>query len=207
MLTKSEQWLCTACFAMLPQTGYHQQLENSMAQKFYGRIPFRYAMALGRFRSGNQVQALIHQCKYYNQPKIGQDLGKYYGALLAQVHWASPFQAIVPVPLHAYKLRQRGYNQSDYFAKGLASSLGIPVYTQSLQRTKHTVSQTAQTKLARLQHLDNAFCVVDKQFANDQHILLVDDVLTTGATLEACALALLAAGVQEISIATMCIAE
>ena len=207
VLAKREQWLCTACITELPQTSYHLEADNPVAQKLYGRVPTTYAMAFYRFRKGNKVQKLVHQLKYGNKPAIGEALGRSYGSLLGKRHWASSFDWIVPVPLHVRKLSQRGYNQSDYFAKGLSASLTIPWYNQCLKRGKDTLTQTKKGKIERLQNLAHAFYVSDSQVVRGKHVLLVDDVITTGATLEACALSLLAAGTREISIATIGVAE
>lgn len=207
VLATSERWLCTACFAELPQTSYHLALDNPVAQKFYGRVPTTYVMAFGRYRKGNTVQKLVHQLKYGNKPAIGEALGRRYGLMLGKRPWGSEFDWIVPVPLHTHKLRQRGYNQSDYFAKGLAVSLAIPWHSQCLKRSKETDTQTQKGRIARLQNLANSFCVMDRRVVQGKHILLVDDVITTGATLEACALALLEADASKISMAAIGAAE
>ena len=195
VLAKREQWLCTACISELPQTSYHLEADNPVAQKLYGRVPTMYAMAFYRFRKGSKVQELVHQLKYGNKPAIGEALGRRYGSLLGKRHWASN------------KLSQRGYNQSDYFAKGLSASLAIPWHDQCLKRGKDTFTQTKHGRIERLQNLAHAFYVADSQVVRGKHVLLVDDVITTGATLEACALSLLGAGAREISIATIGVAE
>jgi ComF family protein len=206
VFTKGEYSLCTDCFNSLPQTDYHREIDNPMVQKFYGRVPIKYAMAFCKLRTGNPLQALVYQLKYGNQPKLGEFIGRYYGTMLAEMQWLYAFQLIVPVPLHKHKLSQRGYNQTDYFSKGLSATLHIPWKSSCLQRIRHTDSQTKQTKLGRLQNVANAFYVADKQLIEGKHILLVDDIITTGATLEACSMALLEAGAQQVSIATMGIA-
>lgn len=126
---------------------------------------------------------------------------------MAQKVWESPFDCIVPVPLHQDRLRQRGYNQSDYFAKGMAALLDIPWYSQCIDRIKNTNTQTKKSKADRLQNLMEAFVIIDALPIQNKHVLLVDDVITTGATLEACASPLLSAGAKEISIATICVAN
>ena len=207
VLATSEQWLCTACVAELPQTNYHLALDNPAAQKFYGRVPTKYVIAWGRYRKGNAVQKLVHQLKYKNKPAIAEAIGKYYGLILSKMQWARSFDWIVPVPLHAHKLRQRGYNQSDYFARGLSASLAIPWNSQCLQRSKATDTQIQKGRVARLHNLAHAFSVTDQQAVQGKHILLVDDVITTGATLEACALSLLAVDISSISMAAIGVAE
>lgn len=206
-LLTQERWLCTSCFADLPQTHYHLHANNPVAQKLYGKVPATYAMALYKFRVGSPVQHLIHQLKYGGQPAIGEVLGRLYGTQLAQKAWESPFDCIVPVPLHPDRLRQRGYNQSDYFAKGMAALLNIPWYSQCIKRSKNTNPQTKKSKIERLENLMEAFVVIDTLSIQDKHVLVVDDVITTGATLEACALPILAAGAREISVATICITD
>ncbi|MEM7055332.1 MAG: ComF family protein [Bacteroidota bacterium] len=207
VLAQSEQWLCTACFSELPQTSYHLEVDNPVAQKLYGRVPTTYAMAFCTFRKGNKVQKLIHQLKYDNKPTIGEVLGRRYGLNLSKRQWDSNFDWIVPVPLHARKLRQRGYNQSDYFAKGLSASLAIPWHGQCLKRGKDTLTQTRKSRIGRFQDLADAFYIDDSRIIKGKHVLLVDDVITTGATLEGCALSLLDGGAREISIATIGVAE
>jgi ComF family protein len=207
ILVKSERWLCTGCFVDLPETNYHTEVNNPIAQKFYGRVPTKYVMAMYKFRMGNKVQQLIHQLKYGNQPEIGEMVGKMYGVQLTKINWKPKFDCIVPVPLHPRRLRQRGYNQSDYFAKGIASLLEIPWHSNCLKRAKNTVTQTQQNKVERLDNLMDAFYVVNSQLIQHKHVLLVDDVVTTGATLEACALPLLKAEVKAISIATIGVAD
>lgn len=206
VLATSERWLCTACFAGLPQTNYHLTLDNPAAQKFYGRVPATYVLAWGRYSKGNAVQKLVHQLKYKNQPAIGEALGKRYGLTLSKMQWSSSFDWIVPVPLHARKLRQRGYNQSDYFARGLSASLAIPWHNQCLKRSKETDTQIQKGRIARLHNLAHAFSVTDSRVVQGKHILLVDDVITTGATLEACALSLLAVSASKISMAAIGVA-
>ncbi|MEM7383060.1 MAG: ComF family protein [Bacteroidota bacterium] len=207
VLVTSEQWLCTACAAELPQTDYHLALDNPAAQKFYGRVPTTYVVAWGRYRKGNAVQKLVHQLKYKNKPAIGEALGKRYGLILSKMQWSRSFDWIVPVPLHARKLRQRGYNQSDYFARGLSASLAIPWHSQCLKRSKETDTQIQKGRIARLHNLAHAFDVTDSSIVQGKHILLVDDVITTGATLEACALSLLAVSASKISMAAIGVAE
>lgn len=206
-LVKGEKLVCTACCYDLPQTTYHQEPDNIVAQKLYGRIPIRYAMALYKFRKAGKVQALLHYLKYKHKPTIGKWLGRKYGTILKEVYLDKSFDLIVPVPLHSSKLRQRGYNQSDYFAQGLAEVLNIPWSNQCLQRTRATPTQTRKNQLERFKNVENAFYIADVAGVCEKRLLLVDDVITTGATLEACSIVLLAAGSREISIATIAVAE
>jgi ComF family protein len=206
-LVKGETWICTVCLYELPQTDSHQVPDNVVAQKFYGRIPISYALAFYQFRKENKVQKILHELKYAKKAVLGEMLGKKYGYILRETYVRSAIDLIIPVPLHITKLQQRGYNQSDYFAQGLAASLTIPWSNQYFQRVKKTDTQTKKDKLARLRNVEEAFSIVTPQALYGKHLLLVDDVITTGATLEACALALLANGVQAISVATIAVAE
>ncbi len=153
------------------------------------------------------MQLLLQLLKYKHKPVIGKVLGRRYGALLKETHLSNTFDLIVPVPLHSSRLWQRGYNQSDFFAQGLSEALNIPWSNQYLKRTKRTGTQTKKSRLERLKSMEDAFCVTNTTEIRCQHILLVDDVITTGATLEACGMALLVAGIQELSVATIAVTE
>jgi ComF family protein len=207
LLVRGETLLCTGCLYDLPQTTYHQEPDNTVAQKLDGRLPVTYAMALYKFRKSGKVQQLLHHLKYKHKPIIGKVLGRRYGIILKEAHWSTTFDLIIPVPLHRSRLRQRGYNQSEFFAQGLSETLNIPWSNQHLQRRKKTVTQIKKSKSERLKDMEDAFYTTNTTEIRNQHILLVDDVITTGATLEACGLALLAAGIQELSVATIAVAE
>lgn len=205
VLAVGETWLCTDCFHDLPQTNYHQESDNLVAQRLSGRLPVRYAMALYKFRKAGKVQRLLHHLKYKDKPAIGKMLGNRYGTLLREARLCDTFELIVPVPLHKSRLLQRGYNQSDSFAQGLSESLHIPWSKQHLKRIKKSRTQTTRRKLERTQNVEDAFCVTNAADIGHRHLLLVDDVITTGATLEACGMALLAAGIKELSVATIAV--
>ena len=208
-LARGEDHICTGCRAQFPYTDYHKlpPSENPLARKFWGKLPVRYSLSYLRFLRRGWVQHLLHQLKYQGQPEIGRVLGRWYGAELAAAGLATEFDLIVPVPLHARKLAKRGYNQSDSFAEGLALGLAVPWSATTLRRTEHTASQTRKNRTDRWQNVAEAFEVNAPEIVLGRRILVVDDVLTTGATLEACAAALLAAGCREVSIATIACAE
>ncbi|XWN35670.1 MAG: phosphoribosyltransferase family protein [Roseivirga sp.] len=207
VLVQGETLLCASCFYELPLTNSHVTLDNLVAQKLHGRIPISHAMALYKFRKMSKVQQLLHQLKYKRQPIIGRLLGKKYGTMLKEAGLSTTFDLIVPVPLHASKLRQRGYNQSDFFAQGLAEAMAVPWASHGVRRVKHTPTQTHKSKLERLENVADAFQVTHSQVVCDQRLLLVDDIITTGATIEACGLALLAAGAKAINVATIAVTE
>lgn len=210
MLARGEEFICTSCRAQLPYTDYHRlpESENPLARRFWGKVPVQYALSYLRFLRRGRVQHLLHQLKYKNQPEVGLALGRWYGHELAQsgILTDAP-DLIAPVPLHPRKLAKRGYNQSDSFAEGLAESLQIPWQAEALRRVEHTTSQTRKNRMQRWENVAEVFGVVNPAEVTGKHLLIVDDVLTTGATLEACAVVVLAAGARAVSIATIACAD
>jgi ComF family protein len=208
-LVAGEQYLCTTCRAELPYTNYHllPATQNPLSRRFWGKLPVVHVLSYLRFLQHGRVQHLLHQLKYQGQQDVGKALGQLYGAELATAGLSPEFDLIVPVPLHRRKLARRGYNQADAFAAGLATALPCPWSAAALRRTEHTASQTRKSRTERWQNVATVFEVAYPQEVAGRHILLVDDVLTTGATLEACGAALLAAGARQVSIATIACAE
>jgi ComF family protein len=208
-LVAGETHLCTGCRAELPYTDYHllPPAHNPLARRFWGKLPVHHTLSYLRFLRHGRVQQLLHQLKYQGQIQIGTALGQLYGAELAHAGLGHEFDLIVPVPLHRRKLARRGYNQAEAFATGLAAALPCPSAAHALRRTEHTASQTRKGRAERWQNVASVFEVPEPTQVLDRHILLVDDVLTTGATLEACGAALLAAGARAVSIATIACAE
>jgi ComF family protein len=203
ILIKGEDTICTRCLAEMPKTDYHLVVENEFHRKLFGRIPVRYVMALYKFSKKSRVQELLHALKYKNHPEIGFKLGKVYGAILSTAY-KNEFDIIVPVPLHKTRLRQRGYNQSVEFGRGVAEMLEIPCREEIIERVTVTETQTKKTKLLRWQNVSEVFKIVSPQDVEDKRIPLVDDVITTGATIEACAHELLQGMCKDVSI--VCIA-
>lgn len=204
-LRRGEQHLCTGCRAEMPYTDFHRlpPAENPLGRRFWGKLPVRYVLSYLRFVQHGRVQELLHQLKYQGQRGVGVALGELYGAELAGSGLAQQFDLIVPVPLHRRKLARRGYNQAAAFAEGLGTGLALPHRADALRRTEHTASQTRKNRAQRWQNVATVFEAAEPTEIIGRRVLLVDDVLTTGATLEACGLALLAAGAAEISIATI----
>ena len=207
-LARGEDHICTECRAQLPYTDYHRlpPTENPLGRRFWGKLPVTHALSYLRFQKHGRVQHLLHQLKYRGQQDVGRVLGRWYGQELTEAGY-STFDLIVPVPLHARKLAKRGYNQADSFAAGLSAGLHCPWEPEALRRTAHTDSQTRKNRLQRWQNVETVFVVAQPDRIIGQHVLVVDDVLTTGATLEACAAVLLAAGAREVSIATIATAD
>ena len=175
--------------------------------RFAGRVPIVRATSLAYFTADGLLQHLLHQLKYKENKAVGLFLGRQLGYDLRQLHWAKDIDMIVPVPLHPKKEVLRGYNQSELIAGGLGEILNITVNTSVLSRSRHTESQTQKTREQRIENMQDAFIVKNAEEYSSKHILLTDDVLTTGATLEACANALLAIPSVRISIATIGVAN
>lgn len=203
-LARGEAHLCTGCRAELPYTDFHRlpPEANPLGRRFWGKLPVRHALSYLQFVRQGRVQRLLHGLKYGGQRDVGTALGHLYGAELAAAGLTADFDLIVPVPLHPRKLAKRGFNQAEVFAEGLSAGLALP-WAPVLRRTAHTATQTKKNRAERWDNVATVFEAADAAAVAGRRVLLVDDVLTTGATLEACGAALLAAGALEISIATI----
>ncbi|HLT42550.1 MAG TPA: ComF family protein [Sphingobacteriaceae bacterium] len=202
-LLYQEEYICTHCAYSLPYTEFHLEKDNVAAKKFWGRVPLEAVASYLYFTQASHVQQVLHFIKYRNKPKAAQFLGRLYGIELAESEPFKDATLIIPVPLHKSRLRERGYNQSDYFAKGLSESMGIEMHTDILKRTHFKGSQTKKSRYQRYENTTGIFKVNSSQIIENQHVLLVDDVLTTGATLEACAEALLQVEGVRVSVVTL----
>jgi ComF family protein len=182
-----ENVLCRWCAANLPVTNYHLRPQhNDLSVKIMGLTKTNLVFAFLRFTKKGQSQSLLHQLKYRSKPEIGVELGKIYGYLLKEHGFQDSWDQIVPVPLHPAKQKRRGYNQSEQFALGLSEALKIPV-RNDLERIHFTETQTKKSRLQRLDNVAEVFQVKDENLVKGQRVLLVDDVMTTGATLSTCA--------------------
>lgn len=198
-----EPCLCTVCQGMLPRANFHlRPLDNELTSKLQGLIPVHRVMAFLRFTKKGKSQALLHLLKYRNKPEIGEELGRLYGLSLAQNGFSGLWDVLVAVPLHPLKKSRRGFNQSECFARGLSQSLGIPVQ-ELLERRKNTDTQTNKSRLERLNNVERVFVMQEGVHASGLRILLVDDILTTGATLCAAAQTLLEGGAKHVDLATI----
>lgn len=202
-LYAGESQICSSCLYQLPYTDHHLHQENKVARQFWGRIPCHAAMAMLFFRKGGNVQQLIHHLKYSNRPELGVKLGQLLGERLLLSPYFKDIDLLVPVPLHIKRERQRGYNQSAAIAQGIAKILQLPLSSSHLLRKAPTDSQTRKGRYLRFENMSKAFEVNNAEALKGKHILLIDDVLTTGATLEACGSALLQCGVDKVRFATL----
>jgi len=198
-----EPCLCTICQGMLPRANFHlHPFDNELTSKLQGLMPVHRVMAFLRFTKKGKSQALLHLLKYKNKPELGEELGRLYGLSLLDKGFADFWDVLVAVPLHPLKKQRRGYNQSECFARGLSKVLGIP-YRELLVRRKFTATQTNKSRLERLENVDDVFALSEGQVTQGLRILLVDDILTTGATLCACAQTLLQGGAKHVDLATI----
>jgi ComF family protein len=205
-LWKSEETLCLSCDFHLPRTNYHLMPGNPVEALFWGRVDLKSAAAFLYFHKGSKVQRLIHHLKYKDRRDIGIYMGRQYGLLLRNSPLFQTVETIIPVPLHIKKLRTRGYNQSEMFADGLAISMNVPVNNVTLYRRTATETQTKKSRFRRWQNVAEVFGVNNPDTLELKHVLLVDDVITTGATLESCILALSGIRGIHISIAAIAVA-
>lgn len=205
LLMTDELHVCISCRMLLPRTRFYKHRENQLTKIFWGRIPLETGTALYFFYKGSKVQRLIHQFKY----KGNTELGFFLGSLLGQDIKSSPNYAgincIIPVPLHPKKKKQRGFNQSEVIARGIASCLSVPCYDYLLIRKQETSTQTRKNRYNRWQNVSDVFETPDTSQLVNKSVLLIDDVITTGSTLEACAQKLLAIKGLKIWIATLAI--
>lgn len=202
-LGSHEDLVCTDCWYHMPYTDFHLQADNDTARQLWGRVNVEAAASFLFFREASRVQRIMHHFKYRNTPRIGILMGLRYGEVLRNVHGFGTVDIVVPVPLHPKKMRKRGYNQSAYFAEGIAQCFGKPMLPQGLSRKTAGDSQTHKSRYERYQNMQDTFQVTDPGVLVHQHVLLVDDVLTTGATIEACAQALLECEGVRVSVATI----
>ena len=206
-LVANEHLLCTDCRFNLPYTNFHLQADNIVARQFWGKINIEAAFALYYFNKGGKIQNMLHQLKYDGQQQIGNLLGNIAGEQLAKNEIFNAVEYIIPVPLHKKRFRERGYNQSTRFAEGLADKLNAVVEEDNLVRVKSTETQTHKSRFARFENMQEVFVVINPEKLQGKHVLLVDDVITTGSTLEACGEQLLKVDGLKLSIATIAYAE
>jgi ComF family protein len=201
-LYNNETPLCLHCLANLPVTRFHSERENEVARIFWGRIPVTYATSFMYFTKDSPYRQILHEIKYRGQQELGFNMGKLFGLELRETGFATA-DMIHPVPLHPSKLRARGYNQSELIAKGMSAALNIPVNTGCIARVTPTRTQTRKNRYERWENVRDTFGIINSEALCNKHIILVDDVITTGATIEACADTVLKLEGVSISIASL----
>jgi ComF family protein len=201
-LLSKESLLCIRCLEAMPETNFELHAGNPVEKKFWGRLPLQTATAQYYFTRESLMQHLMHQFKYKRNKELGAQLGKMMGESLKRSGRFAP-DAIIPLPLFAAKEKRRGFNQATILCEGIAESLGVPVLKDVVIRSHHTDTQTKKGRVERWQNMEGKFILNKPEAIKNKNVLLVDDVVTTGATLEACGSALLQAENVKLSIATL----
>jgi ComF family protein len=202
-LMRNEELICTECYVQIPRTNFHLKSDNPVSQLFWGRCRVERAAAFSFYTRDSRIRKLVHQLKYKGIKEIGPELGRIYGNTLKSSEFLEEIDLIIPVPLHPSKKRQRGFNQSDLIACGLSESTGIPVESGFLERITVTKTQTRKSRYDRWTNVQDIFRVTGQTRLNNLHILLVDDVITTGSTIEACANELLKGENIKVSVVAL----
>jgi ComF family protein len=207
-MASEEAFICLDCQATLPETDFHLSKENAFTARFDGRVRVETAAALFFFTKKSKTQHLVHQIKYGDKREAAFEMGRCLGQkLVNQAHFQG-IDCIIPVPMHPKKRVRRGFNQAEIFANGLAETMHIPVDIVVLQKTKMTETQTKKSRLERLKNAEDVFLLTDPSVLDHKKVLIVDDVMTSGATLESCANTILAASPNtKISFATIAFAK
>ncbi|WP_348823990.1 ComF family protein [Flavobacterium aestuarii] len=203
----NEYVVCTTCRHALPLTNHHLNTENEAFKRFYGRIPVENVSAFLYFHKKGMVQEMIHNLKYKGHEEIGTFLGEWYASDIENSLIMKNIDAIIPVPLHKKRMKERGYNQVTNFGLALSSNFGIPLNDSILMRKVYSKTQSKKNLLGRMEGIETVFDVSFSETDANKHYLLIDDVLTTGATLEACSKALLKIPGTKISIICMAMAH
>jgi ComF family protein len=202
-LIDQEQWVCLHCLHHIPRTNFHLSADNPVARLFYGRINIQHATSFFYFSKGSNYQKLLHSLKYKGMKELGEEMGKHFGIDLMQSPEFTSVDIICPVPLHPRKEKKRGYNQSWWIASGMARQMGKELSSNNLVRITANETQTHKTRFERWLNVEGIFHLINPEDFEGKHILLVDDVATTGATIEACAEAILSKTKAKVSIATL----
>ncbi len=185
-LRNQEVHICTACLCSLPKTNYHLMPNNLLEQRLWGKVNFHRATAFFHFHKGSPLQKILYSLKYKGKKEIGEFLGKHAATDISASETFASIDLIIPVPLHPNRLKTRGYNQSEWIAKGISSLLNKPLDTSSLVRKTDTKSQTRKNTFDRYINTEGIFALQTADCLVNKHVLLVDDVMTTGSTIEAC---------------------
>jgi ComF family protein len=203
---RNENLICTECYIVIPRSNYHLEEDNPVAQLFWGRCPIERAAAFSYYNKGSRIKNLIHNLKYKGIKEIGYELGRIYGLSLKSSGFTSDMDLIIPVPLHPAKKQIRGFNQSEIISMGIADVTGLPVDLKSLSRSALSATQTNRSRYERWTNVEGIFQVNDYQAIKGMHVLLVDDVITTGSTIESCTNELLRINGVKVSVVALAFA-
>lgn len=206
-ILNEESMLCMHCLAEMPETNFHFYSNNPVEKIFWGRLPLVGATAQYYFTKESLMQRLMHQFKYKGNKELGKQLGRLIGISLQQSDRFNDLDALVPLPLFAAKEKKRGYNQAYVLCEGIAEVMNLKIYHDAVIRGQYTESQTKKGRIERWQNIDGKFELGNSDKILNKHVLLVDDVVTTGATLEACGQELCKINGIKVSIATLCYAR
>jgi ComF family protein len=185
-LMRNENLICTECYVVIPRANYHKEDDNPVARLFWGRCKIEKAAAFSYYTKDSRIRNLIHNLKYNGIREIGFELGRIYGSSLKESGFISDIDLIIPVPLHPAKRRIRGFNQSESISMGISDAISLPVDINSLVRKTGSATQTKRSRYDRWTNVDGIFQVTETMSLSGKHILLVDDVITTGSTIESC---------------------
>lgn len=202
----NEEIMCLKCAIHLPETNFHTEENNQVSRVFTGRIKLENASAYCYYKKDGTIQKLIHQMKYHGHAEIGIYLGKIYGSKLIENPSYNNIDFIIPIPLHKKKYKKRGFNQAEKFAQGLAKSMNTEVNINIVSRVKASTTQTKKSRYNRWENVQEIFYVSEPNLYERKHLLLVDDVITTGATMEACLQALQVIPEVKLSVAAIAFA-
>jgi ComF family protein len=202
-LLRNEKLICTECYIVIPRTNYHLKADNPVAKLFWGRCMIEKAAAFSFYTRDSRIREMIHQLKYKGIKEVGVELGRIYGLSLKSSGFLEGIDFMIPVPLHKSKKRKRGFNQSEIICDGISDVTGITIDVRSLVRRGATKSQTKKSRYDRWSNVDGIFQVTDCDKFKDKHILIVDDVITTGSTIEACVNEILKSENAKVSVAAL----
>ncbi len=203
-LTFQEEAICDLCYFRLPRFENYLNPENSLAKKFWGRLQVEYASAYLQFNSHSDVRKILHEIKYKGNRNLGIEMGKALGKAMLKIPQLNSADSIIPIPLHPKREIERGYNQSNLIAQGMSEVMGKHVYADSIVRKKYNSTQTSKKRYERFINSNEIFQVVKPQMLQNKHVILIDDVITTGATIEACGNILL--GVEGLKLSVVSLA-
>ena len=207
-LSVTEEVICSKCNFHLPRTGFHRNAyDNEMAKMFWGQIPIERATAFFYYEPHAETANILYELKYKNHPEIGSVVGRMLAKEIQPSGFFDGIDGIVPVPLAKKRQRQRGYNQSEEIARGVSEITGLPICKKVVRRNSFKGSQTNKGRWDRQENVEHVFELIDAEAVSNKHLLLIDDVVTTGATCIACAKALCQTEGVRISILSLALAK